>query len=125
MKTKTVTRYYCDHCSKGSFKRTSMDHHERTCFNNPKRVCPLCGSRNQHKVREYSEIMAPVVTIEAECPHCLLSVLVQGNKGQDPSEMTYYTKEQLEEDLREFREAFLHGLWWWEDAHPAQMERLC
>ena len=42
MRTKKVTRYYCDHCSKGGFKKPDMVTHEESCTLNPDRVCYLC-----------------------------------------------------------------------------------
>lgn len=120
MRSKTVQRFYCDHCNKGGFKRALMERHERTCFSNPKRQCPLCSNKPEHKVREYSQIMVPVETVEAECPHCLLAVLIQGNTGQDYSEMTYYAKEQLLKDLISFREQHLRHYMWMEELHDVR-----
>ena len=44
MREKTVKRYYCDHCSKGGFRKPDMVQHELTCTRNPKRACWLCES---------------------------------------------------------------------------------
>lgn len=44
MRTKTVQRFYCDHCSKGMFRKADMAKHEITCIVNPSRACWLCES---------------------------------------------------------------------------------
>lgn len=42
MRQKRVTRYYCDHCNKGSLTRASMERHEKGCTLNKARVCDVC-----------------------------------------------------------------------------------
>lgn len=42
MKSKKVTRYWCDHCNKGGLQRHSMEKHERHCTLNPARACRVC-----------------------------------------------------------------------------------
>lgn len=44
MRTKTVKRYYCDHCNRGMFQQPAMASHELTCIANPHRVCFLCNA---------------------------------------------------------------------------------
>jgi hypothetical protein len=43
MKSRQVTRYWCDFCKKGSLRRHSMEQHERHCTLNPKRDCRVCA----------------------------------------------------------------------------------
>ncbi len=38
MKTKKVSRYYCDFCNKGKLSKPWMVKHERHCYKNPDRV---------------------------------------------------------------------------------------
>jgi hypothetical protein len=99
MRTKTVKRYYCDHCSKGGFKEPSMRQHELGCTRNPDRVCYLCEMRRNYReltiqakarstpdkfsddartingAKELSELSDMV----DGCPACLLAVLRQSN----------------------------------------------
>lgn len=42
MRTKKITRHYCDFCSKGGFFRAKMEAHEKGCTANPNRVCGMC-----------------------------------------------------------------------------------
>lgn len=42
MRTRTVKRYYCDHCKKAGLSRFHMEKHERGCTANPNRVCGMC-----------------------------------------------------------------------------------
>lgn len=107
MRTKNVIRYYCDHCSKGGFKKPNMAEHEATCTLNPKRACWLCEDAgagrdykslvNQMRLRNdvhsdteeetgrpdsYSthskEAIGWLSSECGGCPACVLSVLRQG-----------------------------------------------
>lgn len=97
MRKKLVKRYYCDHCSKGSFKEPSMRQHEYGCIRNPDRVCYLCESNRDYKTLvqaakanssedewERRNIDGPT-QLEAlssmvdGCPACLLAVLRQAD----------------------------------------------
>ena len=97
MRQKLVKRYYCDHCSKGSFKEPSMRQHEYGCIRNPDRVCYLCESiRNfkalaqeakarssedahEHRNIHGAEELAELLEMVDQCPACLLSVLRQAD----------------------------------------------
>lgn len=105
MRTKTVLRYYCDHCSKGGFRKPDMAAHEATCTKNPKRGCYLCGTptgtfdfvslAEEMKKRDdvyqcdephedtfevkKSEAIGWLSSEVGGCPACILSVLRQGN----------------------------------------------
>jgi hypothetical protein len=104
MREKIVRRFYCDFCSRGGFKKPSIQTHETSCTKNPNRVCGTCNSA----VRNYAEIVAGLklqegvdqqesdgvqreyLTVFSEsalrwlylqcdhCPTCVLSVLRQG-----------------------------------------------
>lgn len=101
MKTKTVLRYYCDHCSKGYFKKPSAFRHEATCCHNPKRVCGLCdcsvidftaltkiaieksevhespiGGQDYYSIKDRA-VIGQLYSLVDGCPACLLAVLVQ------------------------------------------------
>lgn len=43
MKTKTVKRYWCDHCKKAGLQAHAMAKHEKHCTLNPSRNCRVCG----------------------------------------------------------------------------------
>lgn len=99
MRSKTVIRYYCDFCSKGTFRKSSAESHELTCVKNPNRGCFLCTDA----VRDLAEIIPTfktkifphsqdfgkefnITTKEAidwlrkevgNCPACILAVLRQ------------------------------------------------
>ncbi len=115
MRTKTVQRHYCDHCNKGGFQRKSIERHERTCFRNPQRECPLCGNQEYHKARPYEEAHSPVESSGPECPYCLLSVLIRGNIGADGPDTTYYPSEQLSRDVDAFRKEYLYPNMWFNE----------
>ena len=42
MRSKKVTRYWCDHCNKGGLQPHAMAKHERHCTLNPARTCRVC-----------------------------------------------------------------------------------
>ena len=41
MRTKTKTVYYCDFCGHHGLVKRWIEAHEKKCFKNPNRVCPL------------------------------------------------------------------------------------
>ena len=105
MRSKTVIRYYCDHCSKGGFRKPDMMQHELTCTLNPKRCCYLCefqtGTERTAKIiaefkqrtdveeleyptakathqTESADAIKWLMEQTAQCPACALSLLRQG-----------------------------------------------
>jgi hypothetical protein len=102
MRTKIVKRYYCDFCSKGSFKKPSAIEHEGSCTLNPKRGCGLCGCTERDYAALVKESISKSLSKESPvngedyfvmdskesigwllskvdgCPTCALSVLRQG-----------------------------------------------
>ena len=86
MRTKLVTRYYCDHCSRGSLTKSSMVAHESRCFRNPNRKCELCVEVVECSATELNAAFAegglPLLREKAHgCPACILSALMQGSAG--------------------------------------------
>jgi hypothetical protein len=92
MKTKQVTRHYCDFCSKGSFKKPTMAAHEAKCFLNPARKCGMCEEthgataygewvillRDQAEDRQIGEgAVAWLRKVVDDCPACMLAVIQQ------------------------------------------------
>ena len=56
MKSKRVTRFYCESCSKGFFKKQSALNHENTCWENPKnRTCKTCFHAEYDRESGYYE----------------------------------------------------------------------
>lgn len=122
MRSKKVTRYYCDHCRKGMLKRPAMARHEAGCISNPDRTCGLCKQKPDiqgliayHKLigRKESftrEEMAELQTKLGGCPCCLLAVMKQSNVFPDVHDDPpwIYTDERdkwfAEQNLEEYRE---------------------
>ena len=94
MKTRKVTRYYCDHCKKSGGSAYHMRRHEAGCTANPDRVCGMCaasGERHSPAVADMianlaphvrhdviDEIDADALRIECQgCPACALAVVRQ------------------------------------------------
>jgi len=87
MRTKQVTRFYCDHCPRASLTKKSMERHERICIYRADRVCPLC-----EEVKEEQRPLASIIQALEEkgvdgareaanhCPACLLAGIVQYNR---------------------------------------------
>lgn len=42
MRSKQVTRYYCDYCRKAGMRRDAIETHEKHCCRNPARQCRMC-----------------------------------------------------------------------------------
>lgn len=110
MKTKTVKRYYCDHCGKGGMRSDCIARHERVCFRNPMRGCLTCDGPDALNPRP----VAGLVTILREtgdaqktkaaadgCPSCVMAAILQlrpKGKGIDRDEwIDFNYKAELEE----------------------------
>ena len=87
MRTKKVTRHYCDHCGKGMFTKPAMIRHEAICFANPHRSCPVCGCEdaNVELLKESLEKkgMEGLKQDAMNCPACMASAVRLANVGED------------------------------------------
>lgn len=63
MRTKKVTRHYCDYCKKSMAFRNHMEKHEKHCTKNPNRECGLC-ERIGESPRPIAELIAVVPKLE-------------------------------------------------------------
>lgn len=85
MRTKTVTRYFCDHCSKGMFKRDAMERHEAVCYRNRDRKCHRCqfedpqNSISPERRKAILQDGEKCQTKGGECPDCLMAMVIQHN----------------------------------------------
>ena len=114
MRTKTVTRYFCDHCSKGMFKKPSMSSHEAICYRNPARKCLRCDNRPEHaiskdRLKAIIEDGERCETEGGECPDCLMAAMIQNNTRpstawKEGEVWTEYRKEQFQSDRRHWDE---------------------
>jgi hypothetical protein len=86
MRSKKVNRYYCDHCSKGMFRKPDMLRHEIRCTKNPKRSCGLCETENtpvMERVKKVKELGDNAESLKwlmndcGNCPPCVLAVIQQ------------------------------------------------
>lgn len=112
MREKTVKRFYCDHCSRGGFRKKDMAKHEERCIYNPLRKCFLCEDRHE----ETPPMPDLLAAIEASldklrdaaqgCPACMLAAIVQSKgeirkeDGPDPDLMRWVEfnyKQELED----------------------------
>jgi hypothetical protein len=114
MRTKTVIRHYCDHCSKGFFKRPSAEAHEKVCFRNPNRVCPFCHNASEFKpdfIRFSGTPRDERRARDGECPWCLMGRCVNENieAKKDGDSFIEYPIERFKSDCLDWRqEEFLH-----------------
>ena len=83
MKTKKVTRHYCDHCGKGMFGSHRMFKHEARCCRNLNRACGVCQqgktdvAANAKFLIEHS--LAELEVEVGGCPACILAAHMQAN----------------------------------------------
>lgn len=83
MRTKKVTRHYCDFCSKGAFKRPTMERHESGCTLNPNRVCRVCvtfcnlQAAIPDLIASLNGGMESLKEVSGECPACMLAAIRQ------------------------------------------------
>jgi hypothetical protein len=50
MRSRRVTRYYCDFCRKAGCSRHHMENHEKHCTMNPNRECRMCVAAENEQV---------------------------------------------------------------------------
>ncbi|MCP3684306.1 MAG: hypothetical protein GY861_16635 [bacterium] len=63
-------RYYCDYCKKSGGSKYWMKRHEKSCTNNPERVCKMCiyANGDHHQpgdLVELKEIIKTSTTLDA------------------------------------------------------------
>jgi len=84
MKVRRVTRFGCDYCSKGFWRRSLALGHEERCLRNPERVCGLCLRNNlpQKTLTELVELLdlGPETLAEQTCPMCALAACMEVNR---------------------------------------------
>lgn len=118
MRTKRVTRYYCDHCGRGKFHADSMARHESICYRNPQRKCLLCeGDPGQaisdERKRQIEGRKAACRTVAGECPDCMMAFVLAYNRT------VYDSEDCLTYDIAEYRadrRAILNERWRVRDA---------
>lgn len=105
MRSRIVTRYYCDFCKKAGFVRKWIVKHERACTANPNRICGVCEMMDFSpeplaQLIELTKFLAVPLAVGAEgdglltldigglntvrvvaggCPACVLAALRQSN----------------------------------------------
>ena len=92
MRSRTVTVWYCGHCSKRKFTRPAMEKHELSCTMNPERVCKMCkmAGLEQRSIAELIDNLpvwdsdqkdVAVRKASGNCPACLLAACRQAPAG--------------------------------------------
>lgn len=93
MRTKTVLRYYCDHCSKGLFRKPDMERHEQSCVHNPNRICWACQEfeldpaplteliKIASEIHPHNPDLSKLTKAAQGCPACIIAALVQERKA--------------------------------------------
>lgn len=98
MRSKKVTRYYCDHCSRGSLTKPSMIAHEARCFRNPGRYCQLCD-RVACVADDIANLNgADLTSIRKstnDCPSCIMAAIVQAWDGDEDNWISFDYKKEL------------------------------
>lgn len=110
MRAKRVTRFYCDHCSRGMFQRPAMERHEITCFRNPNRKCCACEA-------QFDPIMGPMAFVfengtvkdgqvklkSGSCPECMMAMVIRNNVGSgfEHDDWIHYSLEDFKKDKME------------------------
>ncbi len=108
MITKTVRRYYCEHCKKGG-QTKAMAKHELSCLKNPQRVCSMC------RTYELEQVPIPVLMAAAaeslgdlreatRCPACVLATWMRFTKANPAEDQDYY---DYKAGAREFMESLI------------------
>jgi hypothetical protein len=87
MKSKIVTRYYCDHCGKGMMVKSAMMRHENRCVHNSNRHCGHCRIAELEQ-KPISDLLSAIVDggleklreVSGSCPSCMLSAVIKWNR---------------------------------------------
>jgi hypothetical protein len=89
MRTKKVSRHYCDFCNRGGFYRRKMEIHEAGCTANPNRKCNVCASVGTAKMSALLKILDSITEENKDtilmalklkanyCPACVFAALRQ------------------------------------------------
>lgn len=106
MRTKTVTRYFCDHCSKGMLRKDAMERHESVCYRNPERGCISCQRDPIHVIpaERFEVVKRGLVDcrpIKDECPRCFMALCIRHNVTKHPH-FLHYPIGQFKDDVAEF-----------------------
>lgn len=64
MKTLLRPRYYCEHCKKSGGSASHISRHEKSCTNNPNRVCRMCAAGELSQI-QIAELILAVKADEA------------------------------------------------------------
>lgn len=97
MKSKRVTRYFCDHCGKGRQSKRCTIEHEKHCLRNPQRECRTC--------KEWDEFMEQLQAEDFDCPECMLSEDMRCREwGETPYDFQG-EREKFRKRANELREA--------------------
>lgn len=117
MHQRKLTRYFCDHCSKGGFKMAVIQSHEKSCCQNPDRVCAWHGGALRPRVSMEELIEAiegdhldELRTVAGGCPWCMLAAIKQSPQPDNSSAMEdgYWENPLgLDFDFKAERERFL------------------
>lgn len=105
MRSRVVTRYYCDFCKKAGLSSFHMRNHEARCTANTARVCRMHKHCKQPQVPVSEMIMAATVGgIDAlrksagGCPACILAALRQGELSRHergPAQIVFDFKAEM------------------------------
>ena len=109
MRSKKVTRYYCDHCSKGWFHKSAAARHEVICYRNSSRACLRCQGQARIVKPINERVGKDIESLGQECPDCLMAAVIQHNMrlDDDPnydSEYVLYPKDAYISDRRAWDE---------------------
>ena len=81
-----TTRYGCDYCKRTNARKVTMERHEKVCYYNPDRVCPICDGSG--RIEEWDEL-GYYKLFDDECPACKIADEIkewqQGAVGLDDS----------------------------------------
>jgi hypothetical protein len=121
VRSKRVLRHYCDHCRYSGGNKAAAEKHEKRCFVNPTRECPLCdfASLVQEPIQDLIGALSAggvdLVRQKASgCPACIVSAILQDRKQRDITKIAQI--DGVEEPWYEFnygaeRERFMHRVY--------------
>lgn len=113
MRSKKVTRHYCDFCDRGFFYRPQIERHEKSCVKNPQRVCSICECENTDEgiaVLQSKGLEGLMDSGTGDCHACVLAAVVQFNAIETDVEKHVYDLDY--KDYYKQRERYIKGEKW-------------
>ncbi len=92
---KATTRYGCDYCKRTNARKATMERHEKFCYYNPDRECPICDGSGRIVEWESGYTM-----VDDECFACKIATeVMESIQPYDESSDSIERRKEFESGL--------------------------